>query len=828
MNKFLQLLLVSAIVLNAILLPLSSVAGQGFQPLIPESEQATLIEFTKCNTNEVKAGKRNGWGGVAFGAEINDGDYLNLILSVGNSVISRDADALVNFFQNQTDELIDKIGPEAELLGKRAITDLVTRVFLSKGDVQHVLEGGLELEAGIARINCRLEISYDEPRTYQCKQYGGFLCPSCWTWSICTTMERVTRGLDWFPKYLPYIRYRANRNLPQFPLADVAQLVQSIQSNLQSLTELDRKLRQDLAQSEPEIQQRLKQEAQETIALELATAIEKRISVIPRHKFVPLLREIVERILDRRGFSSVTLDTILNDLVNDMGGLLQEIITEFNARVKEIISTQPGALVLDWASSNRSAVRSEIIGNGEWHVVWGANVDEIEYIELGTAIAGAVPTGGASLAAYFGTYLEKTVAKIQQQSPSVGRKVLLELVAKAMTDWGKGFSKLNVEVQAGIAEYDRWADLSYPKIDFRRCNVNIAGKNYEYPCGFALPTVGSQKINLPSHWQPYIKFRFTDGQSAIPSGSNPVENHTFYRGSGEDYYFGCKAGLNSVYADKNANGASDGSAAHPLRTVNAAAECVSNGGNVWISSAVYEETFTINKPMTLRSLNGVVTLKSPLLSTESEPQLTFATSEVVFEVTRGDANPEAVSVAIGRSGSGILTWEAGSSQPWLKVSPVSGAAPATIQISADVGSLPVGQHTGEISVSTGSQVIKRPVSVRVNDKQVDAVINTTSSSLHIEAPKTTGTSASQVITLTSNSDINLDWVASTSAAWLIISADSGTTPSVVNVWANLDGLPIGTHTGDVVIVSGVQSTTLPVMVTIGEAQGRVFLPLVAR
>lgn len=831
MSKLLQLILVSVLVLNVTLLPLSPAAAQGFQPLVPASEQATLIELTKCNTSEVKNGKRWGWGGVAFGSEINDGDYLNLIQAVGNSIKDRDADALVAFFQNQTDEMIDKLGPEVEQMGKRAIADLVTRVFFDRGSTQRILEGGLELEAGIARINCWLEITYGEPRTYQCKVYFPCAVPKAcgWTWQFppCSTIEPVTRQFEWFPKYLPYVRYRVNKNLPQFPLSAVTQVVQSIQSNLENLRGLEKKLREELAQSEAEIQQQLKQEASEIIAIELAAAIEKRISVIPRHKFVPLLREIVGRVLDRRGFSKVTLDTILNGLANDMSGLLQETITEFNARIKEVISTQPGALVLDWASSNRSAIRAEIMGTGDWHVVWGANVDEIEYARFAAAIAAAIPTAGGSLAEYFGTYLEKTVSRVQQQAPEIGRKVLFKLIAQAMTDRGKVFRHLNIEVQAGIATYDRWANFSYPKIDFRRCTASVLGKSYEYPCGLTL-TTGTKDVNLPNHHQPYIKFRFTDGKSAQPSGNNPVETQTYYHGSNAGDWHGCDTNLSEIYVNRSSTTGSDGSAARPFRTVNAAIECLGNNGVVLISPGVYEETFTINKPMTLRSLGGVATINAPLVNVEPQPSLTFDTSQIAFGVMQGEANPEAVSVAIGRSGSGILTWNASSSQPWLIVSPSSGAAPATVEISVNISALGVGQHIGEISVSSGSQVIKRAVSVLITEKPTDSILQTVAPSLNIEAPKTTGFSESQAITLTSSSNSNLDWTASTSVSWLAISADGGTTPAVINVWANLDGLSIGTHTGDVVVVSDVQTVTLPVTVRVSEIQGQVFLPLIAR
>lgn len=63
-----------------------------------------------------------------------------------------------------------------------------------------------------------------------------------------------------------------------------------------------------------------------------------------------------------------------------------------------------------------------------------------------------------------------------------------------------------------------------------------------------------------------------------------------------------------IYVDRaNTNGTEDGTSAHPYNTILEGTNAA-NGGTVWIASGSYAETLTLNRPMTLRSTGGTVTV----------------------------------------------------------------------------------------------------------------------------------------------------------------------------------------------------------------------------
>jgi hypothetical protein len=73
--------------------------------------------------------------------------------------------------------------------------------------------------------------------------------------------------------------------------------------------------------------------------------------------------------------------------------------------------TRLGTFVLDFAESNRADVQRNIKSDG-WHVVWGVNLNEIEYLKFANAAAQGIFTGGATLVVYFQEYLTKTILRI--------------------------------------------------------------------------------------------------------------------------------------------------------------------------------------------------------------------------------------------------------------------------------------------------------------------------------------------------------------------------------------------------------------------------------
>ena len=91
------------------------------------------------------------------------------------------------------------------------------------------------------------------------------------------------------------------------------------------------------------------------------------------------------------------------------------------------------------------------------------------------------------------------------------------------------------------------------------------------------------------------------------------------------------------------------------------------------------------------------------------PVLSVSTTSASFTAVQGGANPSSISVTVSNTGGGTLTFTAASDSPWLSVTPTSGTAPQTLQISAAVGTLPVGMNNGHITITasgaTGSPAV---------------------------------------------------------------------------------------------------------------------------
>jgi glucose/arabinose dehydrogenase len=88
------------------------------------------------------------------------------------------------------------------------------------------------------------------------------------------------------------------------------------------------------------------------------------------------------------------------------------------------------------------------------------------------------------------------------------------------------------------------------------------------------------------------------------------------------------------------------------------------------------------------------------LTLTSSPALGVSPSSLSFSATPGGANPAPQSLAVTNAGSGSLTWSAVSSQPWLSVSPTSGAAPATLTVTAATTGLAAGTYSVTITVTS--------------------------------------------------------------------------------------------------------------------------------
>jgi len=84
------------------------------------------------------------------------------------------------------------------------------------------------------------------------------------------------------------------------------------------------------------------------------------------------------------------------------------------------------------------------------------------------------------------------------------------------------------------------------------------------------------------------------------------------------------------------------------------------------------------------------------------PMLNLSTQSLLFGAfVSAGTNPAPATVNVTNTGSGILMFSASSDSPWLNVTPASGTAPTTLQISAALGAPPLmaGTYIGHITLT---------------------------------------------------------------------------------------------------------------------------------
>jgi hypothetical protein len=113
-------------------------------------------------------------------------------------------------------------------------------------------------------------------------------------------------------------------------------------------------------------------------------------------------------------------------------------------------------------------------------------------------------------------------------------------------------------------------------------------------------------------------------------------------------------------------------------------------------------------------VNVTLTITAP---PPPQPVLTVSPTTLSFTATQGAGNPSPATLNVTNTGTGTLNFTTASNSAWLTVSPLSGTAPQTLQVSANINGLSPATYTGNITImATGAQnspaVI--PVTLTVN------------------------------------------------------------------------------------------------------------------
>ncbi len=236
-------------------------------------------------------------------------------------------------------------------------------------------------------------------------------------------------------------------------------------------------------------------------------------------------------------------------------------------------------------------------------------------------------------------------------------------------------------------------------------------------------------------------------------------------------------------------------------------------------SAWSDTSITATLPATL---TGLVTLQviaaagSDVLTLMLIPQSTLAVSPATlqFSYITGDASPPAQSIQIANSGTGTLSWTATSSASWMTVSPASGTAPSTLSISISPAGLSAGAYTGSIQIaSAGASNTPVSVGVTLTVTEAPASLAVAPQALTFQYTYGGAVPSAQNVAIVNGGGGTLNWTASTSAYWLVVSAASGAAPATLAVSVNPINLAAGTYT-ETVRITAAGATGSPATVSV--------------
>ena len=193
------------------------------------------------------------------------------------------------------------------------------------------------------------------------------------------------------------------------------------------------------------------------------------------------------------------------------------------------------------------------------------------------------------------------------------------------------------------------------------------------------------------------------------------------------------------------------------------------------------------------------------LTVSNNPLLNLgATAIPPFAYQIGTAPPAATSVTLGSTGAALpytVTSSTTSGGSWLIVTPASGTTPTPVSIGVDPSKLGPGTYNGTVFFTASGVTQSISVTLTVTN---NPMLVSSASSLWIAYQIGQQAPSAQTVALTSSNGTPLNYSATTTAAWLILTGQtSGTTGSnsTFNVSASTSGLTASTNTGQITITA---------------------------
>ena len=228
----------------------------------------------------------------------------------------------------------------------------------------------------------------------------------------------------------------------------------------------------------------------------------------------------------------------------------------------------------------------------------------------------------------------------------------------------------------------------------------------------------------------------------------------------------------------------------------------------------------------LRLLSDIPTLKQLVTPSRVNPtppslppQIGVGSTSFSFSAQQGEADPTSRILTVTNRGGGILSWNASTNAAWLALSPASGTGDGTVTLTVAARSLPPGTYGAIITVNaTGAAAITIPVNLTVAPAPIPPAIGTSPTNLSFTVQQGGGNPSAQTLNVRNTGTGTLTWTAGDNAAWLTLSAASGTGNGAIIVSAATNTLTVGTHSGTITISApGARNVSVPVTITVTAA-----------
>ncbi len=156
-----------------------------------------------------------------------------------------------------------------------------------------------------------------------------------------------------------------------------------------------------------------------------------------------------------------------------------------------------------------------------------------------------------------------------------------------------------------------------------------------------------------------------------------------------------------------------------------------------------------------------------------EPALVLTPNTLTFYGEAGSDPPLPQKVQVRNIGYGILSWNASETANWLTVSPASGAAPDSFEVSASPAGLSGGEYTAYVIVSDNTGTASDSIEVSFEVIQPLSSFCGDAQQLGVVA-RIDGQSTTASIAIDNCGDAALNWSVMSAPEWLSVDSGTGT------------------------------------------------------